>query len=207
MAQCDLFITRNGKHDLNCIKTYDCKEYTPWRRMHIYCYQKQRSCRQSRRHGVALVGLAHPNKVPSPPNLKPEMLLHQWSLFLSIFQCQAFLIEDFPATVLHVECRTKNMSFNISHRAVCFVCTIVLPSLSWWDRVVPTKACKPAVKQRLRLEIIVILGSNHVCGPPGLRRFGIKTYSLAHWKVYRCFATTLMMVVRHKVIENIWCSK
>jgi len=29
IAQCDLFITRNGKHDLNCIKACNCKEYTP----------------------------------------------------------------------------------------------------------------------------------------------------------------------------------
>ena len=70
IAQCDLFITRNGKHDLNRIKACNCKEYTPWCKMHICCSQKQRLCRQSRRHGVALVGLAHPNKVPSSPQTK-----------------------------------------------------------------------------------------------------------------------------------------
>jgi len=38
------------------------------------------------------------------------------------------------------------------------ICTIVLLFLGGWDWVVPTKSCKTAVKQLLRLEIIVILG-------------------------------------------------
>ena len=44
MAQCDLFITRNGKHNLNCIKACDCKAS----KVHA--------------HGAAYTFVAHKNK-------------------------------------------------------------------------------------------------------------------------------------------------
>jgi len=49
--------------------------------------------------------------------------------------------------------------------------------------VVPTKACKSAIKQTLRLNIIVMQESNHICGPPILRRFWIWVCCIGHWKV------------------------
>ena len=78
-----------------------------WRRMHICCSQKQRSWRQSRHHGVALMGLAHPNKVPNPPKQKIETLMHRWS-FYQFFNVKPPPIEDFLTAVLHVEFRTEN---------------------------------------------------------------------------------------------------
>jgi len=49
-----------------------------------------------------------PKQSTKPPQTKSWNTYTPVEFFLSIFQCQAPPIEDFPATVLHVECRTEN---------------------------------------------------------------------------------------------------
>jgi len=56
--------------------------------LHRTILRKSTTFAQSRRHGGALVGLARPNKAPSPPKLKYETQLVSGNFVK--FECQAF---------------------------------------------------------------------------------------------------------------------
>ena len=95
IAQCDLFITRNGKHDLNCIKVCDCKEYHPTaKNAHLFLSKtKIMSTIPFATGGFG--GLSTPKQSTKPLKLKHERLLHQWSFFHQFFNVKPSLLKTF----------------------------------------------------------------------------------------------------------------
>ena len=91
---------------------------SPWRRMHICCSQKRRSCRQFRRHGVSLVD---PNKVPSPPKLKHETLIHQWSFFYQFFNVKPPLLKTFRRRFCMWNAALKTSSLTLASCGVLYL--------------------------------------------------------------------------------------
>ena len=105
-------------------------------------------------HSMHLYVLLTKTKIISDATLKTGNLIH-WRNISGIVRCTLFILHN----------------------------RVSLLFLGRWDQVVPTKACKSAIKQTLRLNIIVMQESNHIWAPPILRRFWIWVYCFGHWKV------------------------
>jgi len=82
MAQCDLFITRNGKHDLNCIKA---------------CNFKASEVHTMAQHAYLLLTKT---KIISDASLKTGNLIH-WRNIFGIVLCTLFILHS-RVSLLHL---------------------------------------------------------------------------------------------------------